>query len=62
MRVGLKSCVRAGGGAKTLPGELRGGTGTGTRAESAGGGARKFSLSLKWVQIVGPEVRGGSRG
>lgn len=42
------------------PRELGGGAGT--LAESAGGGARKFCLSVKWLQIVGPDFRGWGRG
>lgn len=47
--VGLKSCARAGGGAKVWPREL-------------GGGARKFRLSVEWLQIVDPDFRGWGRG
>lgn len=60
MGVGLKSCARAGGGAKTFLGELGGGAET--LDERAGGGARKFCLSLKWVHIVGSDFRGWREG
>lgn len=56
MGVGLKSCARAEGGAKTFLGELGGGAET--LDDRAGGGARKFCLSLMWVHIVGSDFRG----
>lgn len=60
MGVGLKKLCPGWGRSQNIARGARGGAGT--LAERAGGGARKFCLSLKWVQIVGPDLRGRREG